>query len=87
MIPVVEVFSRPGCVQCKQTDKRLDARGITYTETNVEQNDNAREFVKGLGYLAAPVVVIRDRQTGEVVRHWSGFRPDDIDSLAPFAAA
>ena len=46
---------------------------------DITTNDEARDYVMGLGYLQAPVVVAGDD-------HWSGFRPDRIKALAHVAA-
>lgn len=48
---------------------------IDYEEVQLQETPEAMEMVKGMGYTAAPIVV-----AGE--RHWSGFRPDLIESLA-----
>ena len=69
------VYSKPACVQCNATYRALDERGIAYSVVNMSEDVDALAFVKGLGYLQAPVVV----SDGE---HWSGYRPDKIDALA-----
>lgn len=68
------VFGKPGCVQCTATTRALDASGVEYTYRDVSTDPAALQAVKALGYMAAPVVVAGDR-------HWSGFRPDLIDTL------
>ena len=47
---------------------KLERRDDMYVST-------LREYVKGLGYMQAPVVVTDDE-------HWSGFRPDKIEALS-----
>ena len=69
------VYSKPACVQCNATYRALDERGIAYSVVDMSEDVDALAFVKGLGYLQAPVVV----SDGE---HWSGYRPDKIDALA-----
>jgi glutaredoxin-like protein NrdH len=54
--------------------------GIPFVEVDVEQDAEALEYIKGLGYAAAPVVVYGDD-------HWSGFRPERIKGLNPRDAA
>jgi Glutaredoxin-like protein NrdH len=71
----VTVFSKPACVQCNATYRRLDAEGIEYEITNLAEDPAALERMKELGYLQAPVVFAGDD-------HWSGFRPDKIAELA-----
>lgn len=80
------IYSKPSCVQCTATYRRLDARGIDYTVVDLSEDAEALAFTKRLGHLQAPVVVLRDGD-GQVADHWSGFRPDKIDALALAAAA
>lgn len=70
------VYTKPGCVQCTATYRALDAKGIPYDVVDLSENDTALEYVKQLGYLSAPVVVVDDQE------HWGGFRIDLIDQLA-----
>lgn len=74
--PQIVVYSKPSCVKCDWTYKALDAKGITYEVVDLAEDENALEYVKDLGYLEAPVVVVDDQD------HWSGFRPDHIDRIA-----
>lgn len=68
----VTVYSKPSCVACTATYRALDNKGIDYKVEDIYENI---EMIKGLGYLAAPVVI-----AGE--DHWSGFRIDKISQLA-----
>lgn len=74
----ITVYSKPQCVQCDYTYKVLDTKEATYTSHNITEDAAALEQVKELGYLAAPVVTVRDSESGQIVEHWSGFRPDLI---------
>lgn len=77
----VTVYTKPACVQCQGTFRALDKAGIHYDVVDISQDSEARNYVLGLGYLQAPVVVAEDA-------HWSGFRPDRIKALiAPPEAA
>ena len=76
----VTVYTKPACVQCNATKKALDKAGLDYELVDISVDDTARDYVMGLGYLQAPVVVAGDD-------HWSGFRPDSIKALAVAAAA
>lgn len=71
---LVRVYTKPACVQCTATYRRLDALGVKYEVIDVSEDAEALEHIKSLGYLQAPVVVTQDN-------HWSGFRPDLIDAL------
>lgn len=66
------VYSKAKCPQCSATKRYLDKRGIGYRTVDITEDDEAREFVMGLGYTAAPVIVTG---SGD---HWAGFRPDRL---------
>lgn len=72
---MVVVYTLPSCVQCESTKKLLKKNDIPFETVDLSLDEAAMEMVKGLGYAAAPVVVAGDK-------HWSGFRPDMISSLA-----
>lgn len=76
----VLVYTKPSCVQCEQTQRWLTSKGIPFETRDVTLNQEAREYVLGLGYLGAPVVVAG-------TEHWSGFRLDRLKALAATAAA
>ncbi|WP_077963180.1 glutaredoxin-like protein NrdH [Ensifer adhaerens] len=71
----ITVYSKPACVQCTATTRALDRQGIDYRLVDISEDSDAFALVQGLGYRQVPVVV-----AGE--RHWAGFRPDMIGSLA-----
>jgi glutaredoxin-like protein NrdH len=73
----VTVYSTgPSCVQCKQTQRELDKKGIDYRVVDLNDDAEAMSRVRGLGYVQAPVVELSGGET------WSGFRPDKIRQLA-----
>lgn len=71
----ITVYSKPMCVQCDATYRALDKQGLDYERIDVTQDAAALEFIKGLGYQQAPVVMAGDD-------HWSGYRPDRIKAAA-----
>ncbi|MFW0797621.1 glutaredoxin-like protein NrdH [Gordonia sp. CPCC 205515] len=75
----ITVYTKPACVQCNATYKALEKAGLEYTIVDISTDTDARDYVMGLGYLQAPVVVAGDD-------HWSGFRPDRIKHLAAAVA-
>ena len=77
----LELLSKPSCVQCTATKRTLDSKGAEYTTTDLTVDPDALATAKGLGYLAAPVVLIRDA-ANNIVDHWSGFRPEKIAQYA-----
>lgn len=79
---MVTVYSKADCSQCDMTKKVLKLKGIGYREFRVDEDDAAMAFVKNMGYLAAPVVVIGFENETMGGQHWSGFRPDLLTQLA-----
>ncbi|CDZ89026.1 glutaredoxin-like protein NrdH [Rhodococcus ruber] len=71
----VTIYTKPSCVQCDASKRRFKNLKIAYTEIDITQDDAARDYVLGLGYSQAPVIVAG----GD---HWAGYKPDRIDSLA-----
>jgi len=71
----VTVYSKPSCVQCNATYKKLDNLRIDYTVIDISQDAEARDYVMSLGYLQAPVVIAGDN-------HFSGYRPDLLSALS-----
>ncbi|WP_175957404.1 glutaredoxin-like protein NrdH [Schaalia sp. Marseille-Q2122] len=71
----ITVYTKPMCVQCTATYRALDKQGLPYTSVDVSEDVAALEFIKGLGYQQAPVVIAGDD-------HWSGYRPDRIKAAA-----
>lgn len=80
----ITIYSRPACVQCTATYRWADGLGLSYKVINVSEDAAALDTVKALGYLAAPVVVVRDAADA-IIEHWAGFRPDALDRLAASA--
>lgn len=78
MSHTITVYSKPECVQCDWTYKLLDKADKSYDSFDVTADESAMQAVKDLGYLAAPVVVVKDG-AGAVTEHWSGFQPPMIN--------
>ena len=72
----VTVYTTPQCVQCDATKRALSSSRVEYETVDITEDADAREKVKALGYVQAPVVITSED-------HWSGFRPDKIKALAP----
>lgn len=73
----VTVYSKPSCVQCKSTYRKLDELNIQYEVIDMSKDTEALEFAKSLGYTGAPVIVDDD----DPDNHWYGYRPDKMQSL------
>ena len=70
----VTVYTKPNCVQCNMTKKRLEDKGIAYSTVDITQDPEALDKLISQGFQAAPVVNVGDRW-------WAGFQPDEIDSI------
>lgn len=93
MAKEVTLYSKERCVQCTASERELKKIGVNFEEngpriilgeTTYIHDDATTEtntnFVKSLGYMQAPVMtVVVD---GDIVDHWSGFRPDKIGEYA-----
>jgi glutaredoxin-like protein NrdH len=71
---MIQLWVKPNCVQCHQTAKEFDKRGIIYKTRRLDKSAKAVQRFIELGLLAAPIVETDDRR-------WSGFRLDKIKSL------
>jgi len=66
---------KPGtCVQCDQTKREFDKRGIIYQVKRLDKSAKAVERFIEMGLTSAPIVETDDRR-------WSGFRLNRITSL------
>ncbi len=68
----ITVWELPNCVQCNQTKKEFDKRGIIYTTRKL--TPKAVDRFLNMGLTSAPIVETDDRR-------WSGFRLSKIESL------
>ena len=71
---MVTVYSKPNCVQCTQTKKYLDKKGINYTTIDITEDAEAYDLIIEKGFKAVPVV-----NAGS--EWWAGFQPDRLDSI------
>ena len=83
---MVTVYSKPACVQCNATYRKLKSLGKNYRIVDVTQDEMAMNFVKEMGYQQVPVVVPSFKQEvydaeGNRVGHWGGFNPDYLEQL------
>lgn len=75
MTEKLTVYSKTDCMQCNFTKKWLNEHGIEYDEVNVEEDEEALNYIKyDLGYRAVPVIV-------SSTEHWYGFQPDKLAKL------
>ena len=70
----VTLWRKPGCVQCDQTEREFEKRGVIDQVKRLDRSPKAVERFIELGLLSAPIVETDDRR-------WSGFRLNKIQSL------
>ncbi|TWS95508.1 MULTISPECIES: glutaredoxin-like protein NrdH [unclassified Streptococcus] len=70
----ITVFSKNNCMQCKMTKRFLEEAGADFEEINIEEHPEKVDYVKSLGFTAAPVI-----ESGDVV--FSGFQPEKLKTL------
>lgn len=71
----VDVYGKPGCVQCEHTNKRLKKEGHEVRYHDITKDEEARKVVEQSGKLQLPLVVAGDKC-------WHGMSPDKIKSLS-----
>ena len=87
MTRIVEVYTRPGCMQCAATKQWLNQRGVTYVEHDADAYADYLTHV--LGCNALPVVEVSlipamdatRNIGGEHITHWSQYRTDKLQQL------
>ena len=75
----VTLYSKDGCVKCKNTGRQLKKYGIDFTEYNISVDEDAKTFLLGeserLNVNTMPFVYV-NREFA-----WNDFRIDKIKSL------
>ena len=75
----ITVYSKDGCVKCKNTERQLKKYGIDFTEYNISVDEDAKTFLLGeserLNVNTMPFVYV-NREFA-----WNDFRIDKIKGL------
>jgi glutaredoxin-like protein NrdH len=71
----VQVYCRPGCVQCEYTEKKLCEWNVPHNIIDVTQDPAAMEHVLSTGRTQMPYVVAGDNS-------WHGFQYDKLKAIA-----
>ena len=71
---MITVYTKPGCVQCEWTTRKLAERGLIFTEIDATQNEEAANMLRDKGIKQIPYVVTDHGA-------WSGFRIDRIRDI------
>ena len=70
----VTIYTTDWCGYCKKAKAHMHARGIAYTEHDIEKDQVSYEEFKRRGGNGVPLIVVRDK----VMR---GFDADDFDEM------
>ena len=71
---MVQVYTKPNCIQCKMTKQLLASKGVTFQEFNLLDYPEKVDEFKDQGFMSAPII-ITDTDC------WSGFQPTKINDL------
>lgn len=71
----VVVFTKPNCVQCDATQRKLQRAGIDYQAVDLTENPDLINQLREMGFASAPVVKQPDGQM------YSGYNPERIKSI------
>lgn len=71
----VVIFTKPNCVQCAATERRLQKAGVEYTAIDLSANPDLIEALRSRGFTAAPVVQGPD---GDM---YAGYNPDRLKAI------
>lgn len=70
-VPSVTLYSQPHCPSCRQVERFLEERGVTYQARDVLADPTALDEIVAQGFMTTPVVHIEDE--------WLvGFRPKEL---------
>lgn len=75
----LELYTRPSCMQCTATKRRLDKHGIAYAEHTLANHPAVVDDLKARGFMAAPGVILR-ASDGGILDAWGGMNPAKIDA-------
>lgn len=82
-MPEITVYTTNQCQPCKATKRKLKSLGVgdLMLEINAEEDVEAGDYLRELGYTQTPVVMT---SYGD---EWTGFRPDLLEAFAKRARA
>lgn len=76
----VTIHTLPDCVNCERTEQFLTRSGIPHIIIPLANTGPIRDLITRHAYTSAPVVTVTD-DTGRLLEHWAGLRPDRIIAL------
>lgn len=78
----VTLYSKEHCVQCTASERKLNEQKVVFAHEDATTEESLT-LIRDLdpGYRSAPVITVAN-EDGEIIDHWTGYRPDKIDALA-----
>lgn len=78
----IEYYGLPAsvCTGCRAVEISFRRWNIEATKIRLDQDAEALEFIQGLGYKTAPVIV--QKEGDKIVDHFGGFQSEKIKALA-----
>ena len=75
---MIKMYTTSWCPDCVAAKRALSAKGLAYEEINIEQDEQAAQYVMSVngGRRSVPTLV-----SGEVAHSLSGFRPQKLDAF------
>lgn len=71
----VTVYSKQNCMQCNFTKRFLNEHNIPFQTKDVEEDQEALQEVKELGFSSLPVILAKGQKA------FHGFHPDKLKQL------
>lgn len=92
MSNTITVYSKPGCVQCVATYRKLDRHNVEYDRVpdvtvNVDLVESIRARARELTVAGGMPYVTVYNESNELIADWFGFNPDNLDQYAIGRAA
>lgn len=71
---MIELLSKPSCVQCNMTKRWLKSKNVPFVEHDVTVDEAAYQRAVSTGITSMPIVLGVDQP-------WGGFNPGKLESL------
>ena len=73
------IYSRPGCMRCRQTARAFARMGIEFQEKTIDDHHEALEVMAQEGWQELPLVEVTTPE-GETLR-WAGLPVRDLEAM------
>lgn len=80
----ITVYSKPNCMQCEFSKKKLDGLGLSYETIDVTVTEGMVDFIKEKYNAQQLPLIVGVNSNGEETVIF-GFKPDELEKLAQTA--